>query len=173
MTIIAAPRLILRPPSASDAPAIIRGLNNLAVSRWTRRIPHPYTCADAEAWLALPSESEGILKRAISLGGELIGVIGLENREIGYWIAEPHWGKGYATQAARAMADHAFERIMLDGLAASYRQGNAASRRILLGLGFIETGPARSACLAARSEVGIMTLELSRLHWRNAKERRR
>ncbi len=173
MTTIATSRLVLRAPRTADKEAFVRGLNNLEVSRWTRRIPYPYTATDAEAWLALPVEGDGLLKRAITLDDELIGVIGIENREIGYWIAQAYWGKGYATEAARAMTDHAFEAMGTEGLVASYQLGNTASRKILLGLGFIETGQAQSTCLATNSSVEIMTLELSRQDWQGAKERRR
>jgi len=71
------------------------------------------------------------------------------------------------------MADHAFGAMALDGLVASYQLGNQASRKILLGLGFVETGTARSTCLATQSDVEIMTLELPRQNWQSAKERRR
>lgn len=172
MTLIATPRLLLRAPLPSDKEAIVRGLSNLEVSRWTRRIPFPYSAADAEEWLALPFDGDGLLKRAIALDGDLIGVIGIENGEIGYWIAEPHWGRGYATEAARAMTDHAFGTMGMDMLVASYQLGNAASRRILLGLGFLETGTAPSSCRATASEVTVMLLELSRARWVLAREQR-
>jgi len=66
MTTITTSRLVLRAPKREDLDAIVRGLNNLEVSRWTRRIPYPYSIADAEAWLALPVEGNGLLKRDCS-----------------------------------------------------------------------------------------------------------
>lgn len=50
----------------------------------------------------------GMLRFAITAGGTLLGGIGVEHGELGYWLAEPHWSKGYETEAARAIADHAF-----------------------------------------------------------------
>ena len=52
MTTLVTGRLTLRPPQQADAEALVRGLSNLNVSRWTGRIPHPYGPADAAAFLA-------------------------------------------------------------------------------------------------------------------------
>jgi RimJ/RimL family protein N-acetyltransferase len=174
MTTIRTDRLVLRPPVAGDAASLVRGLNNLEVSRWTARIPHPYGLADAEEYLVLcitaPPEK---LRLAITRDGDLIGVIGVEDGEIGYWIAEPEWGKGYATEAAQAMCAHAFGAMALDAMKARYALGNTASRRILLGLGFVETGKTKSFSRATNTETTVMTLTLSLRDWRQGKERRR
>ena len=173
MSVIATSRLVLRPSEARDAAAIVEGLNNLSVSKWTRRIPFPYRAEDAEDFLALPADAPGITRRAITRDDRLIGVIGLEQGEIGYWIAEPHWGQGFGREAARAMADHGFSVLGMDGLFASYHLGNDASRRILLGLGFIETGTEESFSAARNALVTVMKLVLSRDGWQRARERRR
>ena len=168
MTDIATARLLLRPHVPADAEALLRGVGNLNVSQWAARIPHPYTLADAEAFLAL--ESDTVFRRAIALRndpGHLIGGIGYEWKaeetpEIGYWIAEPFWGRGYAAEAARAIVDHAFDAGDHDALAASYQLGNEASRRILAGLGFIETGEAESFSRARNAQTRIMQMRLEK-----------
>lgn len=173
MTTIATQRLILRPPRGSDADALVRALDNLNVSRWTGRIPHPYGPEDAEAFLDhFCKRPEDALILLITRNGELIGGIGIENGELGYWLAEPQWGQGYGTEAARAVTDHAFLERGTERLVASYQSGNGASRRILLGLGFVETGEANSFSRARGEEVGIVTLALTREGWKRAKERR-
>ena len=60
-----------------------------------------------------------------------------------------------------------------DRLVASYQLGNAASRRILLGLGFQETGEDVAFSRARDAEVPIMRLALTQQCWAEAKERRR
>lgn len=174
MTTLRTRNLTLRPPQPADADALVRGLGNFNVARWTGRVPHPYGAADAEAFLAhcrtLPAES---LVCAIARADDLIGVIGIEHGEIGYWLAEAHWGHGYGSEAARAMTDHAFSMQDREDLVASYHLGNEASRRILLGLGFVETGQGSAFSRARQAAVPHMTLKLTRAAWAAAKERRR
>ena len=50
--------------------------------------------------------------------------------EIGYRLARPHWGKGYATEAARAVRDYAFHQLGLTRLIAMIDPANAASIRV-------------------------------------------
>ena len=174
MTIIATQRLLLRPYAATDAAALVRGLNNFNVSRWTSEIPFPYDLSDAEAFLATANQLDaGELRLAIALHGHLIGGILIEAGEVGYWLAESHWNKGYGTEAARAMVDHGFAAMGLNDLRADYCIGNHASRRILLGLGFVERGKAKGFSKAQGGDVDVMWLELSRQAWAAAKERRK
>ncbi len=168
MTVIATARLILRPHVLADAEALVRGVGNFNVSQWAARIPHPYGLADAEAFLAL--DSAIAIRCAIALQDDperLIGGIGYEWQdgqppELGYWIAEPHWRQGYAGEAARAMTGHAFDTGRHDAMVASYQIGNAASRRILDGLGFVETGEDVSFSRARNAETRIMRMRLAR-----------
>lgn len=173
MTVIVTPRLKLRPPERSDAAALIRGLNNFAVSQWTGRIPYPYGPDDAEDFLDHHmAETPDELMLFITRENQLIGGIGIGFGEIGYWLAEEHWGQGYGREAARAMTDHGFETLRLEEVEASYQLGNAASRRILLGLGFVEAGEGRAYSKARQAEVAHMKLRLTRGAWKSAKERR-
>lgn len=174
MTTLITDRLTLRPPRAADADAIVRELGNFNVSRWTGRVPYPYGRADAGAFLAHCRElGDDALVLAITREDALIGVIGIEHGELGYWLAEAAWGKGYGTEAARAVVDHAFTALDFNELTASYHLGNAASRRILLGLGFIEIGEGSAFSKARQAEVPHMKLTLSRAAWKEAKERGR
>ena len=174
MTTIATARLTLRPLAESDADTLIRELNNLAISRWAARIPHPYGPADAAEFLGSSrTAAPDVLRLAIDHEGQMIGGIGIEHGEIGYWIAESRWGQGFATEAARAVTDHAFETTGREAIRASYQLGNAASRKILLGLGFRERGESMSFCRATNMATAIMTLELAKADWAQARERRR
>lgn len=173
MTTLTTDHLILRPPGAADAEAIVRELGNFSVSRWTGRVPYPYGPADAEAFLDhCGGLADDALVLAITQADALIGVIGIEGGELGYWLAESRWGRGYGKEAARAITDHAFSQLGREELVASYHLGNAASRRILLGLGFIETGEGSAHSKARQAEVAHMKLKLTRESWTDAKERR-
>ena len=173
MTTFATSRLLLCPHEPWDGDALVRGLNIFKVSQWTSRIPFPYGPADAQAFLALCREATAdVLRLAITYQAALIGGISVEAGEIGYWLAENHWGKGYATEAAQAVTDHAFEVMGLQRMVARYRLGNEASRRILLGLGFTEQGEADGFSKATGGATRVMTLELSSTGWAAARERR-
>ena len=113
-TTLATERLILRPLRPEDAPAVERYCGNWKVARMTSRIPHPYPEGLAVDWIAGLDGSGGAYRFAIECEGELVGVIGLERMrsddfEIGYWIAEPWWGRGLATEAARRVVAFALE----------------------------------------------------------------
>ena len=72
--------------------------------------------------------------------GAFIGCAGLDARgsalELGYWIGEPYWRHGYATEAAHALVDLAFRATAIDALDVSCRVINAASRRVIHKCGF-------------------------------------
>lgn len=174
MTTLTTERLRLRPPHDADREQLVPALNNLNVSRWTGRIPYPYGPEDAEAFLIhVRQKPADALVLFITRLGMLVGCIGIEEGELGYWLAEPHWGHGFGTEAARAVVDHAFEAMKIDDLVASHHIGNAASRRILLGLGFVETGEGTAFSRARQAEVPHIKLHLTREAWKEAKERRR
>ena len=109
-------RLVLRPINESDLDDLVAEINDYDVARMTARIPHPYTAADARAYLAL-QEARGRATDAVSLtiehAGKLIGGISIfampRRSELGYWLGRAHWGKGFATEAGRAILAHGFE----------------------------------------------------------------
>ncbi|MBC8038233.1 MAG: GNAT family N-acetyltransferase, partial [Rhizobiales bacterium] len=87
--------------------------------------------------------------------------------------AEPEWGRGFGSEAARAMTDHAFEVAGHEYLVASYRIGNEASKRILEGLEFQPRTEKRMFSKAIGGEVRVMHMELTRAKWVDTKGRRR
>ncbi|MFN4141156.1 GNAT family N-acetyltransferase [Aestuariivirga sp.] len=167
-------RLTLRPPQDTDRAALVHSLDNPNVSRWTGRIPWPYRQDDAEAFLAhargAPGDSLILLITYEEAG---IGGIGIEAGELGYWLAEPQWRRGFGAEAAQAVVDHGFAAERREQIRASYFDGNAASRRILEGLGFEATGEAISYSRARQAEVRMTELLLTWEAWKNAKERQR
>ena len=135
-------RLLLRPGFPEDAPAL-SGIMSDEVARNLAVVPWPYTLRDAEAFLASPRDpvlpSLLIFERT-DAAPRLVGACGLGRRpsgavEMGYWIAPPFWGRGYATEACEALIDIA-RTLGLDSLEASHFIDNPASARVLDKLGF-------------------------------------
>ena len=60
--------------------------------------------------------------------------------ELGFWIGRAHWGHGYATEAASRVVAFARDALGVARITATAAEGNAASRRVLDKLGFVETG---------------------------------
>jgi RimJ/RimL family protein N-acetyltransferase len=140
-------RLLLRPGWAEDAPALARAIADETIVRNLASAPWPFALRDAEAHLAAPRDpllpSLLIFERT---GGEprLVGSCGLGRRasgavELGYWIARPHWGQGFATEAGQALVAMA-RALRLARLEASHFLDNPASGRVLEKLGFQSTG---------------------------------
>lgn len=151
---ITAHPLILRPWRFSDADALVRHTNNRKIWLNLRdRFPHPYTEADAREWLALRAADTGSPTNfAIEFEGEAIGAIGLEffadvhrmTAEIGYWLGEPMWNRGFATIAVKAVTRYAFETFELQRLQAAIFEWNAASARVLEKAGYEFEGRMRN-----------------------------
>ena len=143
---IETPRLRLRPWRPEDKPALLRHADNPKVARnLTNIFPSPYTEADADEWLDARENDEAPCRLfAIVIDGEAAGGIGIHTREdvhaktaeIGYWLAELHWGQGYMTEALRALVPYAFATFDLHRLEAYHFGWNPASGRVLEKAGF-------------------------------------
>ena len=141
-------RLLLRPAWAEDAPAIYRAIVDEGIVRNLAKAPWPYSLADAEAFAATersPSEPAMLIFLRKADGPELVGSIGFGRDpsgrlEFGYWIARPHWGRGYATEAGRAVIAAARDSLRITRLNAGHFLDNPASGRVLHKLGFRPTG---------------------------------
>lgn len=142
---IQAERLKLRRPLVSDAARFAQFVANPAVVRMTAGIPAIYPAIAVEGWILIqraraPFSQHNVF--AIDLAGEgLIGCIGAHARghnfEIGYWLGEPYWGRGLATEAVRAFVAEASQYGALE---AGHFIDNPASGRVLEKAGFAYTG---------------------------------
>ena len=166
-------RLVLRGPRLADAKAIARLANDRRVAENTARIPHPYHVDDAEQFIAGANRQVGEATLAVLLKGELIGMCGVEPREgaaeIGYWLGVPYWNYGYATEAVRAVIDHAFGELEHDALQAGARVCNPASRRVLEKCGFQWTGVGLYRIRAIKSSAPLDRFRLDRGLWASLK----
>jgi ribosomal-protein-alanine N-acetyltransferase len=137
----------LRPWRLDDKPALLRYADNRRIWRNLRDLfPHPYDSAAADSWLGFAAGSpspEGIW--AIEVDGEAVGTLAVERgrdiernvAEIGYWLAEPFWGRGIMTAAVRTATEHALAQPDIYRLYAPVFAWNAASMRVLEKVGYV------------------------------------
>ena len=165
MTRLDAGLCIVRDWQPADKPSLVRSANNRNVWRnLTHRFPHPYTEADADFWLAQIAKTRPPTHWAIEVGGEAVGGIGVEIGEgvyarsahFGYWLAEPCWGRGVTTAAARACVDHVFATLPLVRLEAPVFEWNPASMRVLEKCGFTREGVMRYGAFKDGELIDVM-----------------
>jgi RimJ/RimL family protein N-acetyltransferase len=89
--------------------------------------------------------------------------------DLGYWLGVPFWGHGYATEAVRAVIDHAFADLDFDALGAGTRVTNPASRRVLEKCGFQWIGVGLTRIRALASSAPVDRFRLERAIWRSLK----
>lgn len=140
-------RLLLRPIWPEDWRSVLEGIADEGVVRNLARAPWPYAAEDARKFASLPVEPKYprfLITRARD--AQAVGCIGidpLEDRsdavELGYWIARPYWGQGYATEAGAAALQIA-RTLGHETVLASHFLDNPASGKVLAKLGFEPTG---------------------------------
>jgi RimJ/RimL family protein N-acetyltransferase len=144
----------------SDAAALAEHASNAKVWRnMSDSFPHPYTLAMAEYWVRQGHIDFGGDNWAIALDDAAVGGCGIHqgdaqfrcNAEIGYWLAEPHWGRGVVTRVAQALAERAFADPEISRVFAPIHADNPASMRVAEKAGFVrEALQPQSAIKAGR-----------------------
>jgi RimJ/RimL family protein N-acetyltransferase len=166
-------RLALRAPRLEDAKAVAQIANDRRIAENTARIPHPYTLVDAENFIASVNRSDGEIAFLITREKVVLGAVGIRMSErepdLGYWLGVPFWGHGYATEAVRAVIDHAFVDLDFDALGAGTRVTNPASRRVLEKCGFQWIGVGLTRIRALASSAPVDRFRLERAIWRSLK----
>jgi len=178
-------RLELRPWTLADIDDLMEGLKDMAVARWLARVPHPYSRADAEAWIRyceglVPVERGGKSREwAISLRsqGQVIGGVSLERVNQfqgtaggGIWLGARYAGNGYGREAFGEKVRHAFEDLGLRRLENGFLAGNDASWRMQEALGYRIEGTRRQGlrCLADGRIVDEVLTGLLREEWKRS-----
>lgn len=165
---IVTPRLVLRAPIRGDVPDLVRLADNKAIAAMMSSLPSPYTRADAVGFIEISAQRPDERPYAITLHGQLIGVTGLSFSpdgppEGGYWLGEDYWGKGYASEAFKALIEaahltHAFPLIRARALAENRR-----SRAVLERVGFSLKSEHRT--LFGNTERDVVVYEVEPPKW--------
>lgn len=155
-------RLVLRAPEFSDVREIAAALNDIDISKYLSTPPHPYTEADARAYVtrAVEERAEASSFRFAArrkADGALVGCCGLRQKDgaynLGYWVAKPFWRQGYASEAARRVIEFAFDELGASRLMADWHHDNGISGRILAKLGFEAAGVHKEYSAARGHEI--------------------
>ncbi|MFZ5975148.1 MAG: GNAT family N-acetyltransferase [Bacillota bacterium] len=146
----------LRKFKLEDVQSIAHFANNKKIADNLRNaFPHPYTEKDAKAFISacLNADERKKCLRAISVDGTAIGSIGIflkddvysKSAELGYWLAEPFWGKGIMSAAVPRICGHAFAAYDIVRIFAEPYASNTASRKVLEHAGFVLEGILRKS----------------------------
>lgn len=148
------PGVLIRAWQMDDLPDLVLQANNINIWNNLRNyFPHPYTEADGRSWLEKVVGTLPQVNLAIEVDGRLAGGIGLilngdvyiKSAEVGYWLGEEFWGRGYATEALRQMTEYAFYYFDLVRLYAEVFEHNKSSMRVLEKNGYYLEGVRRKS----------------------------
>ena len=145
-------RLLLRPPRLQDAVYVAELANDAEVARMTSRVRHPYLLDDAQAFLSAQAQADPRREQVFLIEHPMFGPVGMAGvhsaedvvPELGYWLGRTFRGRGFATEAARAVVDWTREAWGRRALVSGHFADNPASGRVLEKTGFLYTGEVRS-----------------------------
>jgi RimJ/RimL family protein N-acetyltransferase len=164
-------RLVLRSLEQTDVPVMHTLCNDPNVSATIADMPYPYPIEAAvgtvEAMQHLMTSGEAYAFAIVPHdSNELVGIVYLipnpayQHAELIYWLGKPHWGKGYATEAARAVLTFAFGQLKFHRVYASVFRGNTASAHILEKCGMQSEGTQRGHILKNGKFVDLLSYGL-------------
>lgn len=172
--ILLSPRLVMRAPHEEDIDALAHLANNANIANMVARMPHPYTVADAADFVRR-TRAGAIGKCVYAItkadNGAFLGCCGIEPHEdgrtveLGYWLGEPHWNQGYATEAAHALIDMVFRTRDIEQIDARCRAMNIPSRRVIQKCGFQFQATGMVQSLAVGGMVPVEWYRLDRKTW--------
>lgn len=171
-------RVRLDKPRADDLADLVFLANNKTVAANLATMPHPFSLDDGRAMIAkagLHRPNTACFAIRMKSTGRLIGIARYANVEpggpvhVGYWLGEPFWGQGLATEAVHALVDHAFTYHDISELQGSCRVTNPASRRVLVKSGFQYRDQAMIRSVGAGGSVPIERYTLERAVWKSLK----
>lgn len=139
----------LRPWHINDLIDLVHFANNPRIANnLTDAFPHPYTEQDGIEFINMAANDRPTLIFAIEVDGKAAGGIGLHqqtdlkkrNMELGYWLADIHWGKGIMSVAVREMVEYGFKTFKINRIYARPFGTNMGSQRVLQKAGFTLEG---------------------------------
>jgi RimJ/RimL family protein N-acetyltransferase len=178
-------RLWLRWPRIQDSAAVQRLADNKTIAEMTGVVAHPYPKGEAERFI-FEARKDNALGTRLSfavvprsrpdvfmgrIGSRLLpdGPNATRRCSLGYWLGEPHWGEGFATEAAQALIDAIFSYTDMQEIESSTRVINPASRRVIEKCGFQFTGSDMMELPALRGPVPVDRFFLARSTWASLK----
>ena len=183
--LLATARVVLRPVTAGDAPAVYLYASNPAISRFTLFETH--RTIDDSRWFVTDYVRSRYVNRepdpfAVILKddplGRMIGAVGAHwvsqpngTMELGYSLAEPYWGRGLTTEAAGAVTDHVFTEYPVERLQAQVFVGNESSGKVLEKLGFRREGVLRSLVYRRGRHWDVVMYSHVRPEWEERRSR--
>ena len=144
----------IRPLHLSDLKQLVQKADDPGIGRYMMNtFPSPYTEKDGEQWLQHIAKRPVLEGLAIEIQGEFAGTIACRMQTdvhfftgvLGYWLAQPLWGKGIMSEAVTAFADHLLTQQNVMRLEAHVYEINAPSARVLEKCGFVMEGRKRKA----------------------------
>lgn len=139
----------LRSWKPEDLNDLVKFANNEKIAKYmTDQFPHPYSADDGKSFIEFATKDNPLHIFAIDINNQAAGGIGIhpqtgiqcKNAELGYWLAEPFWGKGIVTKAIAEMVDYGFTTWDIDRIFARPFGTNIASQRVLEKAGFVLEG---------------------------------
>jgi ribosomal-protein-alanine N-acetyltransferase len=137
--------IVLRPWQKQDAQELAAVANNRNIWNNVRdALPSPYTVMDALQWISHVNNQNPPINFAIVCNGKVTGSIGCTTKEdiarktieIGYFVGEPYWGKGIATEAIKQLLDFIHTRLDIARIEAHVFAANTSSMKVLRKNGF-------------------------------------
>lgn len=168
---------MLRDLRPSDAAAVAAGAGDRRVAQYLIQVPSPYPIALARRWVVHRMswwDSGRGVTLAVTLPDEpdmLLGTVSLRcyvrdrRAELGYWLAAPAWGHGFATEAARAALGFGFRELGLARIYAQVLAGNRASIGVLEKIGMINEGVKRQHVSKGRRLHDVVIYGMLRGEW--------
>jgi len=147
-------QLELRPLTLEDASRVEELAGDYEIAKTTLSVPHPYPEGAATTWIEAiqAAEADGTGRNFALIrkeDGLLIGVSGLiinskhKRAELAYWVGKDYWGRGYGTEAAKAIIKIGFEEHDLNRIFAAAFTDNPGSWRIMEKIGMKHEGTFR------------------------------
>ncbi len=168
-------RLILRPFELSDTNRIQKLAGNIQIAMSSANIPYPYQDGMAGLWVgshaALWRRKEAAHFAVLDkVSKQLIGAVSIQNivsgrGQLGYWIGEEYWGKGFGTEAAQAAITFGFEQFNLETIYAQHLSKDIRPGKILTKVGMKRVTTKRDAVRIEHISEDVEYYEIGRLHF--------
>jgi [ribosomal protein S5]-alanine N-acetyltransferase len=139
----------LRSWETADIHDLFTNANNAKIaSNLTNKFPYPYTMESGQNFIAFAQAELHHKIFCIEVNGEACGGIGIHvqddifdtNAELGYWLAEKHWGKGIISRAIAQAVDYGFRHFNITRIFARPFGSNMASQTVLEKNNFVLEG---------------------------------